>query len=79
MALVFAKRIRTIPVISQAEMLEMRYDTSIRPPLAIILLIAFIHYIRACQFINEGLHVVNNLEKKLEELETIQYKLEYNK
>ena len=41
MALVFAKRIRTIPVISQAEMLEMRYDTSIRPPLAVILLIAF--------------------------------------
>ena len=41
MAIVFAKRIRTIPVISQAEMLEMRYDTSIRPPLAIILLIAF--------------------------------------
>lgn len=31
------------------------------------------------EFINEGLHGVNNLEKKLEELETIQYKLEYNK
>jgi len=50
MALVFAKRIRTIPVISQAEMLEMRYDTSIRPPLAVILLIAFAGY-SAMEFI----------------------------
>lgn len=47
---VFAKRIRQIPAMSQPEFLEMRYDSKIRPWLAIIILIAFAGY-SAMEFI----------------------------
>ena len=45
-----SKKIREVGAISQAEMLEMRYSSAVRPPLAIILLIAFAGY-SAMEFI----------------------------
>lgn len=45
-----SRKIREVGAISQAEMLEMRYSTAVRPPLAIILLIAFAGY-SAMEFI----------------------------
>ena len=47
---IFVKRIRKIPAISQPEFLEMRYSAAIRPWLAIIILIAFAGY-SAMEFI----------------------------
>ena len=43
-AVVFAKKIRSIPGLSQPEFLEMRYSGAIRPLLAIVVLIAFAGY-----------------------------------
>ncbi|MCL1976412.1 MAG: sodium:solute symporter family protein [Firmicutes bacterium] len=48
--LVFTKRIRRIPAISQPEFLEMRYSAAVRPWLALIILIAFAGY-SAMEFI----------------------------
>lgn len=47
---VFSRRVRKVPAISQAEMLEMRYSSSVRPWLALIILIAFAGY-SAMEFI----------------------------
>lgn len=47
---VFVKRIRKIPAISQPEFLEMRYSVALRPWLAIIILVAFAGY-SAMEFI----------------------------
>lgn len=41
---VFAKKIRSIPGLSQPEFLEMRYSNAIRPLLAIVVLLAFAGY-----------------------------------
>lgn len=48
--LVFTKRIRRIPAISQPEFLEMRYSAAVRPWLALIILVAFAGY-SAMEFI----------------------------
>lgn len=48
--LVFAKRIRKLPALSQPEFLEMRYSQAIRPWLALIILLAFAGY-NAMEFI----------------------------
>ena len=45
-----SRKIREVGAISQAEMLEMRYSSAVRPPLAVILLIAFAGY-SAMEFI----------------------------
>jgi SSS family solute:Na+ symporter len=47
---IFSKRIRQIPALSQPEFLEMRYSRAIRPLLAIVILIAFAGY-AAMEFI----------------------------
>ncbi|MDR3254308.1 MAG: sodium:solute symporter family protein [Synergistaceae bacterium] len=48
--IIFTKRIRRIPAISQPEFLEMRYNASVRPWLALIILVAFAGY-SAMEFI----------------------------
>jgi len=48
--LVFSKRIRELPALSQPEFLEMRYSQAIRPWLALIILFAFAGY-NAMEFI----------------------------
>ena len=48
--LFFAKRIRQIPALSTPEFLEMRYNTAIRPLLALVVLIAYAGY-SAMEFI----------------------------
>jgi len=48
--LVFSKKIRKLPALSQPEFLEMRYSQAIRPWLALIILLAFAGY-NAMEFI----------------------------